>query len=69
MTRLEYAKDYQGRGYAPLPLPLKAKSPGFNGRQKYQPVNGQLERDQPARRQLLSRAFIRLASVTSGKAN
>ena len=45
MTRLEYAKDYQGRGYAPLPLPLKAKSPGFNGWQKYQPVNGQLERD------------------------
>lgn len=45
MTRLEYAKDYQGRGYAPLPLPLKAKNPGFNGWQKYQPVNGQLERD------------------------
>ncbi len=45
MNRLEYAKDYQGRGYAPLPLPLKAKSPGFNDWQKYQPVNGQLERD------------------------
>ncbi len=45
MTRLEFAKDYQGRGYAPLPLPLKAKNPGFNDWQKYQPVNGQLERD------------------------
>lgn len=45
MNRLEYAKDYQGRGYAPLPLPLKAKNPGFNDWQKYQPVNGQLERD------------------------
>ncbi|MBL8190900.1 MAG: bifunctional DNA primase/polymerase, partial [Acidobacteria bacterium] len=45
MTRLEYAKDYQGRGYTPLPLPLKEKNPGFKGWQKYQPVNGQFERD------------------------
>ncbi len=44
-TRLEFAQYYQGRGYAPLPLPLRAKKPGFNGWQKYQPVNGQLERD------------------------
>lgn len=44
-NRLEFAQHYQSRGYAPLPIPLKAKSPGFNGWQKYQPVNGQLERD------------------------
>ncbi|HMV46681.1 MAG TPA: bifunctional DNA primase/polymerase [Blastocatellia bacterium] len=45
MNRLDYAKDYQGRGYTPLPLPLKAKNPGFHDWQKYQPVNGRLERD------------------------
>jgi hypothetical protein len=44
-TRLEFAQHYLGRGYTPLPIPLKEKNPGFKGWQRYQPVNGQLERD------------------------
>lgn len=44
-TRIEFAQSYMGRGYTPLPLPLKTKKPAFNGWQKYQPVNGQIERD------------------------
>src|SRR5262249_30738485 len=46
MTRLDIVtRDYLPRGWVPLPIPLKEKNPGFKGWQKYQPHNGQIERD------------------------
>jgi hypothetical protein len=45
MTRLEFALDYQARGYRPLPIPRLEKNPGFKGWQKYDPKNGKIERD------------------------
>jgi putative DNA primase/helicase len=45
MTRFEAAShDYLPRGWTPIPIPAKAKNPGFKGWQKYQP-NGHLEHD------------------------
>ena len=44
-TRLEFARYYLGRGYTPLPIPLKEKNPGFKRWEKYQPMDALLEQD------------------------